>query len=292
MQVTFIGGGNMASAIIGGYVTTGASPQAIHVVDPNDQVLDRLSRDWGITPHHALDEHALAVDVVVLAVKPQVMPEVLATLATRMPAAHAAHGPVVVSVAGGITLDTMANALGERAMIRCMPNTPALVGAGITALVANAHTTAEHRRLASHLLEQVGTCVWLDDEPLLDLVTAVSGSGPATFLRWPSTWSPRPWPGAWTTSWRGHWSIKPPQVQARCSPKRASMRPPSARTSPRQAAPQKRHSAHLMPPNWTPPSIRQLTRRGGAHKLWPRTWGKRPNPRLATDNRRHNPWVL
>ncbi|MDR9453107.1 MAG: pyrroline-5-carboxylate reductase [Wenzhouxiangella sp.] len=182
MQVTFIGGGNMASAIIGGYVTTGASPQAIHVVDPNDQVLDRLSRDWGITPHHALDEHALAVDVVVLAVKPQVMPEVLATLATRMPAAHAAHGPVVVSVAGGITLDTMANALGERAMIRCMPNTPALVGAGITALVANAHTTAEHRRLASHLLEQVGTCVWLDDEPLLDLVTAVSGSGPAYFF--------------------------------------------------------------------------------------------------------------
>lgn len=179
MQVTFIGGGNMASAIIGGYVTTGASPQAIHVVDPNDQVRDRLSRDWGITPHHALDEHALAVDVVVLAVKPQVMPDVLATLATRMPDTR---GPVVVSVAGGITLDTMANALGERAMIRCMPNTPALVGAGITALVANAHTTAEHRRLASHLLEQVGTCVWLDDEPLLDLVTAVSGSGPAYFF--------------------------------------------------------------------------------------------------------------
>lgn len=179
MQVTFIGGGNMASAIIGGYVATGASPHAIHVVDPNDQVRDRLSRDWGITPHHPLDEHALAVDVVVLAVKPQVMPEVLTTLAKLMPDTR---GPVVVSVAGGITLDTMANALGERAMIRCMPNTPALVGAGITALVGNAHATAEHRRLASHLLEQVGTCVWLEDEPLLDLVTAVSGSGPAYFF--------------------------------------------------------------------------------------------------------------
>lgn len=182
MQVTFIGGGNMASAIIGGWLATGASPQSIHVVDPNDRVRDRLSRDWGITPHHTMDERALAVDVVVLAVKPQVMPEVLATLATRMPATHATHGPVVVSVAGGITLDTMANVLGEQAMIRCMPNTPALLGAGITALVANAHTTAEHRRLASHLLEQVGTCVWLDDEPLLDLVTAVSGSGPAYFF--------------------------------------------------------------------------------------------------------------
>ena len=178
-QVTFIGGGNMASAIIGGLLATDASPQSIRVVDPDEKVRDRLRHDWEIATHAQPNEHTQAADVVVLAVKPQVMPQALSSLAKLWPATD---GPVVLSVAGGITLDSMAKALGDRAIIRCMPNTPALVGAGITALVGNDHTTAAHRQMATHLMGQVGACVWLDDEPLLDLVTAISGSGPAYFF--------------------------------------------------------------------------------------------------------------
>jgi len=178
-QVTFIGGGNMASAIIGGLLTRGASPQSIRVVDPDASVCERLKAEKGIDATQTLEAAWLGVDVVVLAVKPQVMPEALEQLAALWPASNP---PMVMSVAGGITIDRMAKTLGAQAIVRCMPNTPALVGAGITALVGNALTSAEHQQLASHLMDQVGTHVWLDDESLLDLVTAVSGSGPAYFF--------------------------------------------------------------------------------------------------------------
>lgn len=178
MKIAFIGGGNMAAALIAGLagkVTPGAN---IHVVDPNAAALERLQREHGVTTAAAIDAAATAGEVIVLAVKPQNMRDVTAALAPLL--AQASQRPLVVSIAAGIRARDLARWLGGYdAIVRCMPNTPALIGMGVTGMVAHDGVTAAQRTLADQVLQAVGTTLWLDDEALIDAVTAVSGSGPA-----------------------------------------------------------------------------------------------------------------
>jgi pyrroline-5-carboxylate reductase len=176
MKITFIGGGNMASALIAGLagkLTDGAN---IHVVDPNGEQLERLKARHGVSTAQAIDAAVGASDVVVLAVKPQQMREVAAALQPQLGAAQ----PLILSIAAGIRGADLARWLGGYgAIVRSMPNTPALIGLGITGMVAMAGVSAQQKAAADDIMKAVGATVWLSDEALIDPVTAVSGSGPA-----------------------------------------------------------------------------------------------------------------
>jgi pyrroline-5-carboxylate reductase len=175
MKIAFIGGGNMATALIAGLVKEGGAGTQVHVVDPNPDALERLAAQYGATTAGSIDAAVAAVDVIVLAVKPQQMREVAGALAP-----HLGKGPLVLSIAAGIRGADLSRWLGGYgAIVRAMPNTPALIGMGITGLVALAGVSAEQRAAADAVLRAVGQTVWLDDEALIDPVTAVSGSGPA-----------------------------------------------------------------------------------------------------------------
>ena len=178
MKIAFIGGGNMASALIAGLagkLTAGAN---IHVVDPNADALERLRTQYGVTTATAADADAAvaAADVIVLAVKPQSMRDVAAQL---RPLIDTARQPLVVSIAAGIRSADLARWLGYGAIVRCMPNTPALIGMGITGMTATAGVSVQQKQAADDILRAVGPTVWLDDEAQIDAVTAISGSGPA-----------------------------------------------------------------------------------------------------------------
>ncbi|MEL6301272.1 MAG: pyrroline-5-carboxylate reductase [Pseudomonadota bacterium] len=177
-RVGFIGGGNMSLAIVGGLLRAGWAAGAICVADPDERKHD---------PFHGLSigvrtttDNAQAVagaEALVLAVKPQVMPHVLAGLDLDL----ANPDCVIISVAAGIELETFESAMGRRACIRSMPNQGALTGEGATAMVANDASTDAQRALAEAILGATGTAVWIESESLMDVVTAVSGSGPAYF---------------------------------------------------------------------------------------------------------------
>ncbi|MDY7116310.1 pyrroline-5-carboxylate reductase [Halomonas sp. SSL-5] len=178
-RVTFIGAGNMAGAIIGGMIDSGFAADAITATSPDDSMLAPLRERLGI---HTSTDNAAAVaeaDVVVLAVKPQIMRQVC----EDMRDAVQARRPLIVSVAAGLPAETLERWLGgDLPLVRCMPNTPSLVGAGAAGLYANANVDEAQRRLASELMEAVGLVEWVDDEGLLEAVTAVSGSAPAYFF--------------------------------------------------------------------------------------------------------------
>jgi pyrroline-5-carboxylate reductase len=145
------------------------------VVDPNPEALERLAAQYGATTAGGIDAAVAAVDVIVLAVKPQQMREVASALAP-----HLTGGPLVLSIAAGIRGADLSRWLGGYgAIVRAMPNTPALIKQGITGLVALAGVSDTQRTAADEVLRAVGQTVWLDDEALIDPVTAVSGSGPA-----------------------------------------------------------------------------------------------------------------
>ncbi|MGZ3183543.1 MAG: pyrroline-5-carboxylate reductase [Telluria sp.] len=176
MKIAFIGGGNMASALVAGLAGKVAAGADIHVVDPNADALARLHGQYGVSTASVVDDGVAQADVVVLAVKPQQMREVAAALAPRLKA----RAPLVLSIAAGIRAADLARWLGGYgAIVRCMPNTPALVGKGITGMVAMAGVLPSQREAADRILRAVGQTVWLDDEAQIDPVTAVSGSGPA-----------------------------------------------------------------------------------------------------------------
>jgi pyrroline-5-carboxylate reductase len=174
--IAFIGGGNMARSLIGGLVARGTPASAIRVAEPVVEVRDALVRDFGVTAFADGDGATLGAATWVLAAKPQVLRticEYLAGIAQR-------QQPLVVSIAAGITTTQLERWLGgDIGVVRAMPNTPALLGAGVTGLFANAHVDAAGRHSAGTLLATAGATVWLDDEALMDAVTAVSGSGPA-----------------------------------------------------------------------------------------------------------------
>jgi pyrroline-5-carboxylate reductase len=170
-KVSFIGGGNMAAAIIGGLVASGTQPADIEVVEINADARASLAARFGVVTHTDL---ARLHGLVVLAVKPQTLPEVAAALAPRL------AGQLVVSIAAGVRVADLSRWLGGHVrIVRAMPNTPALVQAGIAGLYAPPAVDQDARSQAEAVLRAVGRVVWVADEPQLDAVTAVSGSGPA-----------------------------------------------------------------------------------------------------------------
>jgi pyrroline-5-carboxylate reductase len=175
MKISFIGGGNMASALIAGLAGKAAQAGDIHVIDPNPDALDKLRAQYGVRTSAAIDAAVADADVIVLAVKPQQMREVAASLKP-----HLAGKPLLLSIAAGIRGADLSRWLdGYGAIVRTMPNTPALIGMGITGMVAMAGVGQAQKDAADSILRAVGQTVWLDDEGLIDPVTAVSGSGPA-----------------------------------------------------------------------------------------------------------------
>lgn len=177
--ITFIGGGNMASSLIGGLISDGWNPDNIRVAEPDAGQREAIRSRQGIQTDPDNSSAVLQADIVVLAVKPQILGKVCIEIA----AAVQQRKCLVISIAAGVHISDIQRWLGgEIAIVRTMPNTPALVQSGATALVANAAVTRAQRNLAETLLRAVGLTLWLEDESLLDAVTALSGSGPAYFF--------------------------------------------------------------------------------------------------------------
>lgn len=169
----------MASAIVGGLVSQGFDATTMTVSDPMPETLSRIA---AIAPVNTTSDNLVAIagaDVIVLAVKPQVMAQVCKPLKDTLMQSK----PLIISIAAGITLQSLQQWLGAGlAIVRSMPNTPALVKTGATALFGNGNTGARERDLADRLLRAIGITVWTDSEAQLDAVTALSGSGPAYFF--------------------------------------------------------------------------------------------------------------
>jgi pyrroline-5-carboxylate reductase len=174
MKITFLGGGNMARALIGGLLAQDFDAGAISVIEVNASAREKLASLHGVRVSGAPDAATLAADTLVLAVKPQDMGTALASLGGRV------ASQLVISIAAGLRLADLSRWLGgHRKLVRCMPNTPALIGSGITGLYALPQVSAEEKERAARILGAVGEVVWVEDEALLDPLTAVSGSGPA-----------------------------------------------------------------------------------------------------------------
>jgi len=174
VSITFIGGGNMASAIIGGLIKRGQAAAALRVVEIDAAARARLTQQYAVTTFERIDAAAVAADCLVLAVKPQNLREVAAALRPHVKA------QLVISIAAGIRGGDLARWLGGYArIVRAMPNTPALVGAGCTGIFAMSGVSGDDTARAEAILGAVGTTLRVEREELLDAITAVSGSGPA-----------------------------------------------------------------------------------------------------------------
>ncbi len=174
MKIAFLGGGNMASALIGGLRAQGFDAASISVIEVNPAARDKLAGRHGVHVSAAPDAATRESDTLVLAVKPQDMKRALASLG------GVAASKLIISIAAGLHVADLSRWLGGHArLVRCMPNTPALIGAGVSALYASPEVSAEERRRAEQIVGAVGEAVWVEDEALLDPVTAVSASGPA-----------------------------------------------------------------------------------------------------------------
>jgi pyrroline-5-carboxylate reductase len=174
--IVFIGGGNMARSLISGLIASGMPAASLRVAEPVAELREALARDFGVQVFADAVDAVVDADTWVFAVKPQVMRPVGEHLAAQARAMR----PLVVSIAAGITAGQLDRWLGGgNTVVRCMPNTPALLGAGVTGLYANADVDSAGRARAESLLAAAGKTVWIDDEAKMDAVTAVSGSGPA-----------------------------------------------------------------------------------------------------------------
>lgn len=177
-KIGFIGGGNMAASLINGLIASGHEPKQLWASDINPDTLANLTDNLGINVSQDNKAVIHSVDVVVLAVKPQILKAVAKEIC---PCLH--PGQLVVSIAAGITVSSLSKWLCPNApIVRCMPNTPALVLTGATALYANDKVSQAQRDLAETILRAVGIALWVNNESDLDAVTAVSGSGPAYFF--------------------------------------------------------------------------------------------------------------
>ncbi len=175
-SIAFIGGGNMARSLIGGLIARGHAASSIHVSEPHAELRDALARDFAVNTYSGNSQAAGQAAVWVFAVKPQVMKTVCEDLAQTAQAQQ----PLVISIAAGITSGQLERWLGGAlAVVRTMPNTPALLGAGATGMFANGKASTSQRHIAEGLLQAAGLTVWIDDEARMDAVTALSGSGPA-----------------------------------------------------------------------------------------------------------------
>ncbi len=180
-HITFIGGGNMGRALISGLLASGFEPNQISVVETNAVTALKLYEDFGVQGIGALEQIAFDFsknNVVVMAIKPQDFNVVAKGLASKLKHASA-PGPLILSIAAGIRLKDMSRWLDHTRCVRAMPNTPALIGKGITGLFADAAVDQPDRALVETICNAVGQAVWVSEEKLMDAVTAVSGSGPA-----------------------------------------------------------------------------------------------------------------
>lgn len=178
-DIGFIGAGNMAASLIGGLIADGCDPKRLWVSDIDDEKLNAFVQQFGVHTVASNENIADKVSALVLSVKPQAMKVVASGISSAVQAAK----PLIISVAAGIRSEDLARWLGsDIAIVRTMPNTPALVSTGATGLFANANTNAEQRALAEAIMRAVGVALWVDDEAQMDVVTALSGSGPAYFF--------------------------------------------------------------------------------------------------------------
>ncbi|WP_397391154.1 pyrroline-5-carboxylate reductase [Polynucleobacter sp.] len=180
-HISFIGGGNMGRALISGLLANGFEANQLSVVEANASTGLQLHQDFGVQIIGALDQIAFDFsknNVVVMAIKPQDFNVVAKSLSAKLKHATA-PGPLILSIAAGIRLKDMSRWLDHQRCVRAMPNTPALIGKGITGLFADAGVNASDRALAETICKVVGQAVWVNEEKLMDAVTAVSGSGPA-----------------------------------------------------------------------------------------------------------------
>ena len=180
LNIVFIGGGNMGQALVTGLLDSGWPADNITIVDNDQAMTTKLNEKFPHCHIYSQSEAALNLaDVVVLAVKPQVMQTVCEQIAAQCQIKR----PLIISIAAGILIDNIDRWLGgELPIIRCMPNTPALVQAGVSGLYATEEVSKEQQEIADKIIGSVGTTCWLQTESLLDAVTALSGSGPAYFF--------------------------------------------------------------------------------------------------------------
>ncbi len=181
-RIAFIGAGNMAASLIGGLRAQGMDSKQLCASDPGAEQRSKIAGEHGIDVFADNADAVNGADVVVLSIKPQAMKSVCLALAP-----HLKSNQLVVSIAAGITCASMQTWLSTptiptRPIVRCMPNTPALLRQGVSGLFANSDVSGDQRAQAEQLLSAVGVALWLDEEHLIDAVTAVSGSGPAYFF--------------------------------------------------------------------------------------------------------------
>ena len=178
-KIGFIGAGNMARSLIGGLIKNGIPATFIRVSDINADALDQLQQDFGVNTTQDNAEIISFSDVVIFAIKPQVMQQVIKPLG---PVVNSQQ-PLLISIAAGIRESDISAWLNcQAAVVRCMPNTPALVGAGATGLFANLHVSDDQKLVATAIMDAVGITTWLAEERQQDAITALSGSGPAYFF--------------------------------------------------------------------------------------------------------------
>ena len=179
-SIAFIGGGNMASSLIGGLLSSSEPPASTLVAEPSEEQRQQLEQLFGVQTT-ADNNDTLQADVVVLAVKPQLLQVVCRQLAEAL--RQSKHQPLFISIAAGVRSDDIDRWLGgNQAIVRCMPNTPSLLQTGATGLYANPQVNGSQKSLAENILKAVGITLWVNKEEELDAVTAVSGSGPAYFF--------------------------------------------------------------------------------------------------------------
>lgn len=178
-KICFIGAGNMAKSLIGGLIASGYSANNILATDPNQDQRDALSSQFAIQTYADNAEALMHADIVVLAVKPQILRQVCAEIRETVQAGS----PLMISVAAGIRTDDIDRWLGGNlAVVRTMPNTPALIQTGAIGLFANSQVTNEQQSQAEHIMRATGLTLWVEQESQIDVVTALSGSGPAYYF--------------------------------------------------------------------------------------------------------------
>ena len=176
ISITFIGGGNMARSLIGGLIQKGLSAEKIKVSEPVNALADGLAKDFSVETFSDNANACATTNIWVFAVKPQV----IKTVCQQLSSLAQTNKPLIISIAAGITSQQLNLWLGgNMPVVRIMPNTPALLGAGASGLFANAHVGTEQKQHAQDLMQATGITVWIESENLMDVVTAVSGSGPA-----------------------------------------------------------------------------------------------------------------
>lgn len=177
--IGFIGAGNMARSIAGGLIANDWPQENIILADPDATQRQGAKQALGVTVYADNTDLVSRADIVVLAVKPQIMAKVVLPLTAVL----TKKNPLLISIAAGIRISDLARWIGDEiSIIRVMPNTPALIGAGACGLFANKQSSKSQRELAETIMRATGVAVWVEDENLLDVITALSGSGPAYFL--------------------------------------------------------------------------------------------------------------